>query len=477
MAEWREAIVVGAGISGLTAAYQLQKQGMRVTVLDAGERAGGLINTVNSDGFLVENGPQTFAPGRSPELMSLINDLNMDLEPANEHAKRRYLFLNGKLEALPTSPQEAITSRVLSWSGKLRVLQEVRQPSFSSEDMSGEDEISVDTFFRQRFGDEVADRLVNPFISGIYAGNPRSLSLPSVFPSLWDMYKDTGSILKTGFLKFREGQTEKRQQARENPGTAPESTASKHALFSLKRGLQYLPLTMARQVSECNYGVTVTDIQVERSTFTLNLDDGRQFQTNKLVLAVPAFIAAQLLQGFAPLASEVLLQIPYVNIAVAHIGFLRSDIDHPLDGFGFLVPEKAKMALLGSIWASSLFPDRSMEQYVLLSNYMGGARNPHIALQSPDEIVDLACRDLSIAFRSKGLLKPAFSRVVRHARGIPQYNIGHRKRIQTIDWYLAKHPNLALCGNYIEGISLNECVKSGMTAAERIIQLNALSVT
>jgi protoporphyrinogen/coproporphyrinogen III oxidase len=477
MTEWKDAIVVGAGISGLTAAYQLKKQGIRVTVLDAGKRAGGLINTVDEGGFLVENGPQTFAPGRSPELMELINEFNMDLEPANEHAKKRYLFLNGKLEALPTSPSEALASKVLSWPGKFRILQELWQAPFSKEDMSGNDEISVDTFFRKRFGDEVADRLVNPFISGIYAGDPRKLSLPSVFPSLWDMYLDTGSILKTSFLKFREAKTEKRKALRENPELAEQPALSKHALYSLKRGLQYLPLTMARQISDCQFGVTVTHIESERSTYTLTLDDGKKLKTNKLVLAVPAFTAAQLIDNFAPLAAEALLKIPYISIAVAHIGFIRSDIEHPLDGFGFLVPETARMALLGSVWASSLFPDRSMEQYVLLSNYMGGSRNPQLALQNPDEIVELACRDLSIAFRSKSFLKPAFSQVIRHTRGIPQYTIGHRTHIKTTEWDLAKHPNLALCGNYLNGIPLNDCVKSGMQAAERILQLNSLITT
>jgi oxygen-dependent protoporphyrinogen oxidase len=469
----RDAIVIGAGISGLTAAYALEQQGLKVTVLDAGERAGGLIQTVQEDGFLMENGPQSFAPGRAPELKALCDALNMDLEPANAHASRRYLYLQSRLVPLPSKPQEAIFSPILSWPGKWRVLQEPWQPPTCDEAPSIDNDISIDDFFRSRFGDEVADRLVNPFVSGIYAGDPRTLSLPSVFPSLWQMQAESGSILKSAFLKFRESRTEQRAEARRNPqpNDTLEPANSKHALFSLKRGLQYLPLTLARQISEVHFGVTVQSISREKATYELTMDDGRKIRTTRLILAVSAYVAAQLLKPVAPLAADALTQIPYVSLAVAHTAFLRSDLQHPLDGFGFLVPEAARMTLLGSIWASSLFPERAMEHYVLLSNYLGGARNPQLAFQSPEEIVDITCRDLTIAFKNATPLKPSFSRVTRHARAIPQYALGHRARMQTVDWDLSKHPNLALCGNYLDGVALNECVKSGMKAAERVFEM------
>jgi oxygen-dependent protoporphyrinogen oxidase len=469
VSESRDVIVVGAGISGLTAAYVLQQQGLNVTVLDAGNRAGGLIQSVEEDGFLMENGPQTFAPGRAPELLALCQALNLDLEAANPHASRRYLYLKSRLTSLPVKPQEAIFSPLLSWQGKWRFLQEFIQPPTPFEAPSLENDISVDTFFRNRFGDEVADRLVNPFISGIYAGDPESLSLPSVFPDLWRMQAESGSILKAAFLKFREDKSRERAEKGWPPPKEDdtEEKVSPHALFSLRRGLQYLPLTLARQLAETHFGVTVQNIRQEQADYVLTLEDGGQLRTQHLILAVPAFVAAQLLAPLAPLAAEALAQIPYVSLAVAHTAFLRSQIQHPLDGFGFLVPERERMTLLGSIWASSLFPERAMEQYVLFSNYLGGARNPQLAFQSPEAITEIACRDLSAAFKTRPLV-PAFSRVIRHARAIPQYSLGHRARIQTLDWDLARHPGLALCGNYLEGIALNDCVKSGMAAAERI---------
>jgi oxygen-dependent protoporphyrinogen oxidase len=160
-----------------------------------------------------------------------------------------------------------------------------------------------------------------------------------------------------------------------------------------------------------------------------------------------------------------LAAIPYVGLNVVHTAFLKSEIDHPLDGFGFLVPRREQLSLLGSVWISRLFPERAMDYYHLFTSYLGGAHRSDIADWDEERLVAEVSRELSAVLRTRNPLKAVFSRVVRHEKAIPQYTVGHRTRLQTVDWALAQHPGLALCGNYLQGIALNECVKSGLRAA------------
>lgn len=466
-----DAIVVGGGISGLSAAYALHKaaqsgqnspgyspQGYKLCVLEAGEQTGGLIQTSHEDGFIVEQGPQTI-PGRATELLALCRELNVDLIESNSLATRRYIYLKNELEPLPAGrPDEALLTPILSWQGKWRALQELRTPTRPTSGPPHHDDISLTDFFTKHFGPEVVENLLDPFISGIYAGDINRLSLPAVFPMLHDWEAEHGSLIKAAFLKYREAR---------NSGKPAEPEKKK--LFSIPGGLRrlILALTLSLPPDTIRRNTPVQSLQRHKGNYLLETADGEILQTRRLILATPAWMSAQLLQPLSPLLSDALAAIPYASMSVVHTGFSRSAIEHPLDGFGFLVPRREKLALLGSVWISSLFPERALEHFVLFTNYLGGMHRPDLIAWDDQRLLDTTLNELSGIFKTREPLSPLFHRIVRHERAIPQYILGHRERLQTIDWALGQHAGLALCGNYLNGVALNDCVKSATQAVER----------
>lgn len=449
-----EAIVIGAGISGLVAAYRLHRAGISVLLIEASGRTGGLIHTRHENGYTMEGGPNTF-PSTATEMLNLCDSLRLEPKQANCKANKRYLYLNGKLTALPNKPWQALTTPALSLAGKLRALREPFQPKRKADDMS------VAGFFAHRLGREVVDNLVDPFISGIYAGNVETLSLPAVFPKLWQWEQESGSLFRAA------GQAAKK--ARRN---LPQTPKAPMRLLSFEKGLQTFTdaLTQALPHDLFIMGHSIVRISQKAQGYAVQLHTGDSLLAQHVVLAVPAYTAAHLLEGFSPEASQNLAKIPYNGIAVAHLGFDQTQIPHPLDGFGCLIPRQEKITLLGSIWASSLFPERAPEGHVLLSNFIGGAHHPEISGWSAGRIESQVVQDLQQVFHLQGSLEAKFSEVVNYEKAIPQYNLGHLQRIANIETALQRHPNIHLAGNYLKGIALNECVKSGISAAEAITQ-------
>ncbi|HEY9686490.1 MAG TPA: protoporphyrinogen oxidase [Coleofasciculaceae cyanobacterium] len=449
-----ETIIIGAGISGLVAANQMRKNGRDVRVLEAGSAPGGLIRTLHEDGFTVEGGPNTF-PSSAGELLALCEELGLTPKPASPLAQKRYLYLQGRLTALPGSPLEALTTPVLSLGGKLAFLKEPWQPKSQAE------ELSIADFFRQRLGAEAVERLVDPFISGIYAGDIRQLSLPAVFPRLWQWEQEHGSLIR-GAMAARTGQ--------KKSGQVKSGKRKPMQLLSFENGLQSLTdaLVRALPANALHLNTRVQAITQTEQGFRLSLYGGETLSARQVILATPADVAAQLLQTLVPQAAQSLAQVTYNRVAVVHAGFKKSDLPHPLDGFGCLIPRRENLALLGSIWASSLFPERAPEGHVLLSNFIGGAHHPEIPTWAPEQIQAQVLADLGQMFGSRQPLQPVFSKVLRYERAIPQYALGHRERIQAVEAALASHPNLALCGNYLHGLAINECIKSGLAVAERL---------
>jgi oxygen-dependent protoporphyrinogen oxidase len=451
-----DTIIIGAGISGLVAAYRLSQNGREVKVLEAGSAPGGLIRTLHEDGFTVEGGPNTF-PSTANELLALCKELDLSPKPASPLAQKRYLFLQGRLTALPGSPLEALTTPVLSVGGKLAFLREPYRAKTQAAD------ISIADFFRHRLGAEAVERLVDPFISGIYAGDIHQLSLPAVFPRLWQWEQESDSIIRGAMAARR---------SRKKSGPVKSCKGKRMQLLSFEHGLQSLTDALVRALPANALGLNtrVQAIAPTENGFRLSLDGGETLSARQVILAVPADVAAQLLQTLVPEAAQNLARVAYNRVAVVHAGFKKSDLLHPLDGFGCLIPRREKLALLGSIWASSLFPERAPAGHVLLSNFIGGAHHPEIPAGAPEEIQAQVLADLGQILGSQQPLQPVFSKVLRYERAIPQYTLGHRERIQAVEAALASHPNLALCGNYLHGLAINECIKSGLAAAERCQQ-------
>jgi oxygen-dependent protoporphyrinogen oxidase len=440
-----DALVIGAGLSGLTAAYRLHQAKRQVVVLEAAAHVGGLIQTHCEAGFTYEAGPHTF-PSTAGAILALCRELNLQPEPA-QAAHKRYLYLHRQLTALPQKPWEIFTTPVLSPAGKLRLLQE---PFISK---TSTDDISVADFLTHRLGAELVAHLADPFISGIYAGDVKHLSLPAVFPQLWAWEQASGSLLRALPANKK-----------------PKQKRAKLQLLSFPGGLQTLTeaLRQALPPHAVRARQKVTRLEKNESGYTVHLNSGETWRAAGVILTTPAFVSADLLKDLAPAASRALAEIPYNGLAVVHTGFHKEAIPHPLDGFGFLVPRKEKLPLLGSIWASSLFPDRAPGGKVLLSNFIGGAHHPEIPELPPEQIQQQVLDDLETVFKIAGRLEPLFSKVLRYPKAIPQYTLGHLKRIQAIESALQALPNLSLCGNYLHGVALNQCVQSGLDAVKNI---------
>jgi oxygen-dependent protoporphyrinogen oxidase len=441
-------IVVGAGISGLACAYTLKKSGASVLLLEGSALPGGMIRSVEDQGFLFETGPQSFST--TAALNALIQDLNLAGEfcPAPARAPR-YILVNGSLRPVPLSPPAFLGSSLLKWSAKFSILREPFQKSFPPKN----DE-SIADFVRRKFSPDLLNLLVGPFVSGIYAGDPEKISLRAAFPTLHEAEMAAGSIIRG-------------MKAVAKKRTGPRV---KMTLASFRRGNQALTDALANGLRD----VIRTDVRVTQSSrgatgFELLADTpsgSAQFETKQLVLATPTYVAASLLKPFAASAAEALSQIEYAPVAVVSLGYRRADVAHSLDGFGFLVPRSAGLKILGTVWNSSLFPNRAPDDHVQLTSFLGGATDPDTISLSDSSLVDLARRELTPVL---GLKAPPFaSHVTIYERAIPQYNLGHIERLSAIADALAKIPGLHLTGNYLRGPAIGACIEQAQEVAESI---------
>jgi len=441
--------VVGAGISGLVCAYALKKSGVDVLLLEGSSHPGGMIHSVEENGFLFETGPQSFST--TAPLNALIQDLGITDEfcPAPAHAPR-YILVNGKLRPVPLSPPAFLGSSLLKWSTKFSILREPFRKSFPPE----EDE-SIADFVRRKFSPELLALLVAPFVSGIYAGDPERISLRAAFPTLYEAEKAAGSIIR-GMKTVAKKRTGPRV---------------KMTLANFRHGNQTLVSALASKLGDSLRADTrVTQISRGANGWFELLADApsgpAQFQTSQVVIATPTYIAASLLKPLASAAADALSQIEYAPVAVVSLGYRRVDVGHSLNGFGFLVPGAAGLKILGTVWSSSLFPNRAPNDYVQLTSFLGGATDPDTVSLSDSSLVDLVHRELTPILGLQA--RPTASRVTAYERAIPQYNLGHTARIATIRADLANVPGLHLVGNYLRGPAIGACVEQAQEVAESI---------
>lgn len=438
-------IVIGAGISGLACAYALKKRGVDVAVLEASDAAGGLIRSMEENGFLFETGPQSFST--TAQLNALIDELGLKSEFVSAPAKApRYILVNGQLRPVPLSPGAFLGSSLLTWSTKLSILRDPFGKSFPPE----EDE-SMAAFVRRKFTQELLDLLVGPFVSGVYAGDPEKISCRAAFPTLYEAEKTAGSLVRG-------------MKAAAKKRTAPRV---KPTLASFRRGNQTLINALVEKLGDAlRAGVRVEQVsRTSDNQFTL-ITGPRQFQCEHLIIATPTAVAAALLRSLAPSASDALSQIEYAPVAVVSLAYRRADVAHSLDGFGFLVPRSAGKKILGTVWTSSLFPNRVPSDHVQMTSFLGGATDPDTASLSDSSLVELTHRELSPILGLKA--SPTASRVTAYDRAIPQYNLGHTARLATIAADLAKIPGLHLTGNYFRGPAIGSCVEHAQAVAESL---------
>ena len=443
--------VIGGGISGLAAAWRLQARGVAVTLFEATDRTGGVIRSTRREGFLVDEGPNTLV-ARSAVVMDALDALNLTRSriPANETASARYVVRDGALVRVPMAPPELLTTRLLSTRAKLRLL---REPFIRA----GDGDESLADFVRRRLGPEVLDYAVNPFVAGVYAGDPADLSTRWAFPTLHALEREHGSLLR-GLIR--------RARNRADAPTKP----SPHP-FSFRDGMQALPDAFAEHIGAESIRLRAPVVALRRDAdgwLVTASSDGTAHEErfDGVVFTAPLHRLPAI--DFEPgLDLRPLAEVVYPPLSVLALGFRRADVGHPLDGFGVLVPEREGLSLLGALFSSTLFPGRAPDDHVLLTCFAGGTRHPDLATRPTDDLVQIALADLRSLLDVQG--EPVFVHRVLWERAIPQYRVGYGRVIETLDALEERHPGLAFAGNVRRGISVGDALEAGLEAAERAI--------
>lgn len=450
--------MLGAGVTGLAAAHRLAQRGARVRVFELSDRVGGSVRTEIVDGWLIEGGPNSMLAG-DPALTALIEEVGLAGERvnANAAAKNRYIVRRGKPVAAPLSPPSFLATPLFSFGAKLRLFGDLFvRPRVRTND------VSLEEFIAAHFGQELVDYGLNPFVGGVYAGNPNKLSARYSFPQLWELEQKHGSIIRGQIA------TAKARKASGKPKPAG-------GIISFRRGLEALPQALAARLPA---GALALNAQIEalvpgpqwsvvwRDSHTGSAPQTEHFDA--IVTGLPAPALAQLrfgTLGERPLAS--LDAIEHPPVASLFLGYRRDQVAHPLDGFGVLAPEIERRSVLGILFSSSLFAGRAPEGHVALTVMVGGARQPEIARQSAEQLLATVDRDLRELLGVTG--KPVFQRHTFWPRAIPQYNLGYERPLETMAVAERTYPGLFIGGQARDGIALPACLAAGEKLAQRVL--------
>ncbi len=450
-------LVIGGGISGLACAWRLHSLNLPVLLVERSGRFGGVIDTIERNGFCFDIGPQSFLA--TDALDTLIAELNLAAELLRaDHRAPRYILARGRMLAAPLTPPALLSTPLLGWRTKLRILAEpfgrTRPP---------EADESVAAFVRRKFGEDLLTNLAAPFVSGVYAGDPEWLSLASTFPILRRLEVEHGSVIR-GALKSR-------QKGQRN----------RASLCNFRAGMVTLTRSLSAKLGDhAKSGAEVAMIRRgatgDSPGFNVALSQGGSIEplhVSAIVMAIPADQAARLLAGIEPRFAEVLGRLEYASVAQASAGYRLAEIAEPKlrqrGGFGFLIPRGEGLRSLGTVWNSFLFPGRAPdfpEPMASFTSFLGGATDPAIRSCSDMEIAATAHVELSRVLRIRGA--PVVQHVSRWERGLPQYNIGHAGIVRSLGEMCAGNPGLFLVGNYLTGPSLGSCVEQANKVAEAV---------
>jgi oxygen-dependent protoporphyrinogen oxidase len=447
--------VIGAGITGLTTAHHLARQGFSVVVAEAEPRPGGAIGTTRAGGFLVEHGPNSLLD-TNPSLHQLFAALGLTERRvyASDQARNRYIVRDGRLHALPMSPPALLRSQLLSRRGKLRLLAEplVRRAPADAEETLAE-------FVERRLGREFLDYAIDAFVAGVYAGVPHRLSVRDAFPKLHRLEERYGGVFKGAILGRRERQRSG-QQAKQSA-----------RMFSFREGLQTLVDALAAERGPgLRLGQRLTRLAPHGSGYSLEFATatGRQELRARVVLmAIPAHAYPQVQSGLdLEEARQALAQIEAPPVSMVFLGYRQQPAGHALDGFGFLIPTCEHRRILGTLFSSSLFPDRAPAGGAALTTFVGGMRQPELAGLSDEDLLALVRHDLADLLQ---ITAPPDEVVIRRwQRAIPQYQVGHRALIAALERTETRHPGLFLHGNFRGGISVGDCIEQSGHIATRL---------
>jgi len=484
--------IIGAGITGLTAAFYLKRQGVPVTVYEAGGRVGGVIQSIRKDGFLAEFGPNTILE-TSPKIAQLVRAAGLEARKlaTDPKAEARYVVRYGRPIEMPGSVPGFFTTKLFTAKAKLAVL---REP-FIKPRRDGVEE-SIAQFVVRRFNQEFLDHAIDALVAGIYAGDPHKLSLPHAFPKLKALEDNYGSMIKGQLFGARD---------RKKSGEVAKDRAAK---FSFDEGLQVLPDTLAAQLGDSlKLNTPVTKLTQTADGWRVTFSEGRvprvpnsktedgdswnsSLQENEAehsaviycgtahrlaeleIVGAPSTVSARTESANSPRrcsAFQAFSEISYPPVASVVLGFRREDVTHPCAGFGMLIPKVEGFKILGTIFSSALFPNRAPAGHLNLTSYIGGARYPELASLPTDKLVELVLADLRVLLGVRG--QPTFVHTAFWPKAIPQYNVGYGKYRDLLNDLEARNPNLFFAGHYRDGVSLGDSIVSGVNIAERVVKL------
>lgn len=433
-------LIVGGGLAGTTIAVQLHHQKKEFILIEASPRLGGKVETKWTGQGCFEFGPNSFT-NKSEEIFQLLSLLGLggDLLSPTREAKNRYILKEGKITRLPSSPQEIFTTCSLSPLGKMRLLAEFAHvpPKPAAEE-------SVWDFFARHFGVEVADNFADPFVSGIFAGDPHKLSLADAFPTM-----ARAEVLSGSLLRYLIGQ-------KKTANTSPQ-------VHQLKRGLESIFIRAREQLptESIHLEKVVQEIVPEKKGVTVVTNKGK-YQTKRLFLASPAYAVAVMVQKHLPELATTLRQIEYAPVVTAHLQVAKRE-KYPFAGFGLLIPSKEKRKILGVLWNSSTFPPLFHDpDHHYLTVYAGGTRHPETVQLAGERLRELIGSEVQKIFALKE--EPKILHMRRHERAIPQYNLGYGKILTGLKAALVLTPQIQLAGNYIGGISMPDTVSTALRA-------------
>jgi oxygen-dependent protoporphyrinogen oxidase len=467
----RHVAIVGGGIAGLSAAYYLQELGrgqVSYTLIESDRRLGGKIVSSHENGFVVEGGPDSFLTTKTAALdLCRALGLGDELIGTNDAGRKVFIWSRGQLRAMPegvmlivpTKIMPFVSSPLISWPGKLRMGMDALIPPRRED---GDESLS--NFVRRRLGAEALDKIAEPMIAGIYVADAENLSLQSTFPRFLDMERKYGGLLRGVIAQKRASAAHKANGSGNGNGRSANSM-----FMTLRGGLQQMIDAIQTRLGPASLMLDRSVLRVTRegAACTLALSDGTTLRADDVIFATPAFATADAIEGIDPILARSLRQIRYVSTATVSFGFRRSELEHRLDGFGFVVPKSEKRRILACTWSSTKFDGRAPDGFVLVRAFIGGARSERLVDEDDDALAAMTRDELRAMMGIKAA--PVLTQVYRWNKANPQYEVGHQARVAEIDRLAAQHSGLHLAGGAYHGVGIPDCIESAKRVVDKIL--------
>ncbi len=449
-------VILGAGISGLATAHWLNKDGFDVKILEAQSQVGGAMQTIKEENFLIDFGPNSGLE-TTPLIRQIVEDVGLSKEMiyASEISNKRYILRNNKLYVLPMGLTPFIKTKLFSTKGKLRLFAE----PFIGKSADGYYQ-SIAQFVERRLGREFLDYAIDPFVSGVFAGDPTQLSVKSAFPKLYRLEEIYGGLVK-GMFK---GARERKKRAEESKQSAK--------MFSFLNGMQTFPNAIAKTlegkiVFDCN--VKSVERRADKWQINYEIDGNANFvECDQIISTVPAYKASKIFSGLDHGLANHTNSLHYPPVMVLYVGFKKNDIGIPLDGFGFLIPSNEKKKFLGAIWSSTIFPNRCSEDNTAFTLFVGGARSPKLLDEEKETLINNALTEFKSIMNTKA--EPVIVKSKMWTNAIPQYNIGYVEHENYFQKFESENPGIFLSGNYRGGISVGDCIKNSQENYKKVLK-------